>query len=218
MRPITPTKIIGIGRNFVNHAIEIGESIPKWPIFFLKPPSSMIGPGDPIVLPPASTFVEFQAEIGIVIPSRLCRATRRETERLTYGVTCVNDVTARDFEAADGQPTRAKAFDSFCPVGPRVVAVAALEELVVLCRVNGQERQRAGVGDMLFTIPYLVHFLSHVMTLEAGDLIATGTPGGADALRAGDVVEVEIPGVGTLRNPVALGREDDEHVGSPAPH
>jgi 2-keto-4-pentenoate hydratase/2-oxohepta-3-ene-1,7-dioic acid hydratase in catechol pathway len=205
MLPIRPTKIIGIGRNYVDHAIEIEEDIPKWPIFFLKPPSAIIGSGEPIVLPPDSTFVEFQGEIGIVIQSRLSRLSLREAELQRYGVTCVNDVTARDFEKSDGQPSRAKSFDSFCPIGPRVVTMDPATSLEVICRVNGVERQRGSTDDMLFRIAYLVHFVSHVMTLEPGDIISTGTPGGTAALKPGDVVEVEVPRVGILSNPVCLG-------------
>jgi 2-keto-4-pentenoate hydratase/2-oxohepta-3-ene-1,7-dioic acid hydratase in catechol pathway len=204
MMPIRPTKIIGIGRNYVEHARELGNPLPEVPILFFKPPTSLIGPGDPILLPNVSQRVEFEAEIGVVIARRLRHAEPAAAERAIGGYVCVNDVTCRDLQKVDGQWGRAKGFDTFCPVGPRVAAGLDWRTLELRCRVNGVERQRAKATDMHFPIPELVSFLSGIMTLEPGDLIATGTPAGTGPLHDGDIVEVEITGVGTLSNPVRL--------------
>jgi 2-keto-4-pentenoate hydratase/2-oxohepta-3-ene-1,7-dioic acid hydratase in catechol pathway len=197
-----PSKIVCVGRNYVEHAREHGAEVPKAPLLFLKPPSALIGNGEPIILPPASSQVEHEAEIGVVIRTRLHRATPAEAEAGILGFVCLNDVTARDLQRADSQWSRAKGFDTFCPVGPRVAGGLNYRELEVLARVNGVERQRGRASEMVFPIPDLLSYISHVMTLEPGDLVATGTPSGVGPIRAGDVVEVEIPGVGVLRNPV----------------
>lgn len=202
MTPIRPSKIIGIGRNYVAHAQELGNPMPAVPIIFFKPPTSLIRDGDTIRLPGVSRRVEFEAEIGIVIGRRLRNADLAEAERGIGGYTCVNDVTCRDLQHTDGQWGRAKGFDTFCPVGPRVAEGLDWRTLELICRVNGVERQRARATDMHFPIPELVSFVSGIMTLEPGDLIATGTPAGTAPLAEGDVVEVEIPGVGVLSNPV----------------
>jgi 2-keto-4-pentenoate hydratase/2-oxohepta-3-ene-1,7-dioic acid hydratase in catechol pathway len=202
MIPVRPSKIIGIGRNYAAHARELGNPMPSVPIIFFKPPTSLIGNGDTIRLPGVSQRVEFEAEIGVVIGRRLRNADSPEAEKGIGGYTCVNDVTCRDLQRADGQWGRAKGFDTFCPVGPRVAEGLEWRSLELICRVNGTERQRARATDMHFPIPDLVSFLSGVMTLEPGDLIATGTPAGTAPLADGDVVEVEIPGVGVLSNPV----------------
>ena len=202
MMPLRPGKIIGIGRNYIEHARELGNEVPDVPIIFFKPPTALIGPGDTILLPEVSQRVEFEAEIGVVIGKRIRNADPNAAERAIGGVTCVNDVTCRDLQKVDGQWGRAKGFDTFCPVGPRVVSGLDWRALELLCRVNGAERQRAKASDMHFSIPELVSFLSGIMTLEPGDLIATGTPAGTAPLHHGDVVEVEITGVGVLSNPV----------------
>ncbi len=202
MIPVRPSKIIGIGRNYVAHAQELGNPMPAVPIIFFKPPTSLIGSGDTIRLPGVSRRVEFEAEIGVVIGRRLRNADSAEAEKGIGGYTCMNDVTCRDLQHTDGQWGRAKGFDTFCPVGPRVAEGLEWRRLELICRVNGTERQRARATDMHFPIPELVSFLSGVMTLEPGDLIATGTPAGTAPLADGDVVEVEIPGVGVLSNPV----------------
>ena len=202
MMPLRPAKIIGIGRNYVEHARELANEVPDVPIIFFKPPTSLIGPGDTILLPDVSQRVEFEAEIGVVIGKRIRNADPNAAERAIDGFTCVNDVTCRDLQKVDGQWGRAKGFDTFCPVGPRVVSGLDWRGLELLCRVNGAERQRAKATDMHFSIPELVSFLSGIMTLEPGDLIATGTPAGTAPLHHGDVVEVEITGVGILSNPV----------------
>jgi 2-keto-4-pentenoate hydratase/2-oxohepta-3-ene-1,7-dioic acid hydratase in catechol pathway len=203
--PLRPSKIVCVGRNYVAHAKELGNEVPALPMLFFKPPSALIGPGEPIVLPPTSRQVEYEAEIGLVIGARLQRAGEAEAERGIGGFVCLNDVTCRDLQKTDGQWGRAKGYDTFCPVGPAVKEGLDWRSLEVIGRVNGQERQRAPATDMHFQIPFLVSYISGIMTLEPGDLIATGTPAGVGPLRAGDVVEVEIPGVGSLSNPVHDG-------------
>ena len=202
MMPVRPTKIIGIGRNYLEHARELGNEMPEVPIIFFKPPTSLIGTGDTIHLPSVSTRVEFEAEIGVVVGKRIRHADMAGAERAIGGYVCVNDVTCRDLQKADGQWGRAKGFDTFCPVGPRVVSGLDWRALELICRVNGVQRQHARSSDMHFSIPELLSFLSGVMTLEPGDLILTGTPAGTAPLHDRDVVEVEIPGVGILSNPV----------------
>jgi 2-keto-4-pentenoate hydratase/2-oxohepta-3-ene-1,7-dioic acid hydratase in catechol pathway len=202
MIPVRPSKIIGIGRNYVEHARELGNEMPEVPIIFFKPTTALIGSGEAIHLPSVSTRVEFEAEIGVVIGKRIRNADVAGAERAIGGFVCVNDVTCRDLQKKDGQWGRAKGFDTFCPVGPKVVSNLDWRTLELVCRVNGVERQRARSAEMHFSIPDLLSFLSGVMTLEPGDLVATGTPAGTAPLHHGDVVEVEIPGVGILSNPV----------------
>ena len=202
MTALRPSKIIGIGRNYVAHAKELGNEMPAVPIIFFKPPTSLIGNGDAIRLPGVSQRVEFEAEIGVVIGSRARNLNPAEAVRAIAGYTCVNDVTCRDLQKVDGQWGRAKGFDTFCPAGPRVAQGLDWRDLELRCRVNGVERQHARATDMHFPIPDLVSFLSGIMTLEPGDLIATGTPAGTGPLKDGDRVEIEIPGVGVLSNPV----------------
>ena len=202
MMPLRPSKIIGIGRNYVEHARELGNEVPAVPIIFFKPPTALIGPGETILLPDVSQRVEFEAEIGVVIGRRIRNADPNAAERAIDGFTCVNDVTCRDLQKVDGQWGRAKGFDTFCPAGPRVVSGLDWRGLELICRVNGAQRQRAKATDMHFSIPELVSFLSGIMTLEPGDLIATGTPAGTAPLHHGDVVEIEVTGVGVLSNPV----------------
>ena len=202
MMPVRPSKIIGIGRNYLEHARELGNEVPVVPILFFKPPTALIGTGDTILLPSVSTRVEFEAEIGVVIGKRIRNVDQAAAERAIGGFVCVNDVTCRDLQKTDGQWGRAKGFDTFCPVGPKVVAGLDWRALELICRVNGVQRQRGRSTDMAFSIPELISFLSGIMTLEPGYLIATGTPSGTAPLQHGDVVEVEIPGVGILSNPV----------------
>ena len=203
-----PGKIVCVGRNYVEHAKELGNEVPKEPLLFLKPPSSVVFAGEPIVLPAMSRRVEHEGEIGVVIGTRLRQGDEAAARAAIAGITCVNDVTARDLQKTDGQWTRAKGFDTFCPMGPVVKPVDVgfnFSGLEVVCRVNGVERQRGRAADMVFSIPTLLAFISQVMTLEPGDLVATGTPAGIGPLVGGDLVEVEIPGVGVLENPVRAG-------------
>jgi len=202
---IKPSKIVCVGRNYLEHAKELGNTVPDKPLLFFKPPSAIIADGESIVLPPASKQVEHEGEIGVVVGKRLRHVSESQAREGIQGIVCVNDVTARDLQKSDGQWTRAKGFDTFCPVGPKILPWKAkhdLDSLEVICRVNGKERQRGKASDMAFKIPTLLAYISSIMTLEPGDLICTGTPAGVGALQPGDVVEVEIPGVGVLKNPV----------------
>lgn len=203
MTPVRPGKVVCVGRNYRAHAAELGNPMPTQPMIFLKPSSAVIGPGESIVLPADSQKVEQEAEIGVVVLDRLRNVSREDAEQLKLGITCVNDVTARDLQKVDGQWGRAKGFDSFCPIGPKVVEGLDWRKLEVIGRVNGKEVQRGKASDMAFDIATLIAFISRVMTLEPGDVIATGTPAGTTVLQAGDITEVEIPGVGVLSNPVA---------------
>ena len=201
-----PSKIVCIGRNYREHAKELGNDVPVEPLFFLKPSTSVIGEGEPIVLPPQSDRVEFEGEIGIVIGTRLTKATESEAMAAIRGIVALNDVTARDLQRRDSQWTRAKGFDSFCPIGNLSSAPNDLASLTVVTRVNGDERQRASASDMVFSIPMLLSYVSQVMTLEPGDILATGTPAGVAPLEDGDIVEVEIEGLSKVSNPVKSGR------------
>ena len=197
-----PGKIVCVGRNYAAHAREMGNEPPATPMLFLKPPSAVVGPGDAIVLPPESSRVEHEGEIGVIVGRTLRRASPDEAEEGIGGFVCANDVTARDLQRTDGQWGRAKGFDTFCPVSAAPVAGLDWRRLEVICRVNGAVRQHGRATEMETGIPDLLAFISDVMTLEPGDLVLTGTPAGVGPLVAGDVVEVEIPGVGILSNPV----------------
>ncbi len=197
-----PGKIVCIGRNYREHAKELGNEVPTEPLFFLKPSSSIIGDGEAIVLPEQSERVEFEGEIGVVIGAPLTRASEIEAERAVAGVLAVNDVTARDLQKKDSQWTRAKGFDTFCPLGPVSPIAHDFANITVVTRVNGVEKQRASSSEMVFSIGKLLSYVSHVMTLEPGDIVATGTPSGVGQLSAGDVVEVELVGVSKVSNPV----------------
>ena len=201
-----PSKIVCVGRNYVDHAKELGNEVPKEPLIFLKPPSSVIGGGTAIVLPPASQRVEFEGEIGIVVGATLRHATEEQARGAIRGVVALNDVTARDLQRSYGQWTRAKGFDTFCPIGAEAKPPADLTSLEVVTHVNGEERQRGRASDMVFGIPTLLAYISRVMTLEPGDVVATGTPAGVGPLAAGDEVEVQIVGLSAVRNPVEAER------------
>lgn len=197
-----PGKIVCIGRNYREHAKEMGNEVPTEPLFFLKPSSSIISDGQPIVLPEQSERVEFEGEIGIVIGSTIRRASESEAERAIGGIVALNDVTARDLQRKDSQWTRAKGFDTFCPIGTVSNGSHDLSNLTVVTRVNGVEKQRASSDEMVFSIGKLLSYVSYVMTLEPGDIVATGTPSGVGPLTAGDVVEIEVVGVSKVSNPV----------------
>jgi 2-keto-4-pentenoate hydratase/2-oxohepta-3-ene-1,7-dioic acid hydratase in catechol pathway len=201
--PVEPRKIVCIGRNYAAHAKELGNEVPKDPLIFLKPPSAIVGPDEAIVLPPYSQRVEHEGELGLVVGKR-CSQLPDEADSLSYllGYTCVNDVTARDLQKADVQFTRAKGFDTFCPVGPHIETALRPDDLLVETRVNGELRQSGRTSLMVFAPAFLVRWLSRMMTLEPGDLIATGTPAGVGPLAGLDTVEVGIEGIGVLRNPV----------------
>ena len=202
LAPVVPGKIVGCGRNYREHVRELENPDPEEPVLFLKSPSSVIGPKAPIILPPESEQVEFEGEIAVVLRRRLRRASEDEARNAVLGVTCACDVTARDLQRRDATFARAKSFDSFCPLGPAIRVDAELEGLEVITRVDGEERQRGEAKDMTWGPVELLVYASRMMTLEAGDLLLTGTPGGVGRLTDGDTVEVEIPGVGVLSNTV----------------
>jgi len=199
-----PGKIVCVGRNYRDHAKELGNEVPKEPLIFLKPPSSVIGDGEAVILPPQSGQVEHEGEIGVVVGRTLCRATTDEAAGAVQSVVAVNDVTARDLQRSDSQWTRAKGFDTFCPMGIPASPPSDLSTLTVVTRVNGVERQRGNGADMVFSIPDVLAYISHVMTLEPGDLVLTGSPAGVGKLSPGDEVEVEVLGLSRVRNPVTL--------------
>ena len=201
--PVLPSKVVAIGLNYKDHAAERGKPLPEEPLMFLKPPSAVIGPGDPIRRPAWAGRVDHEAEMGIVI-GRTARDLPGPEAAGAHilGALCVNDVTARDLQDKDVQFTRAKGFDTFCPIGPCLATGLDLGNLAVVGRVNGAVRQQSRTDQLIFDAPYLVWFVSRVMTLLPGDIISTGTPAGIGPLAAGDVVEVEVEGVGVLRNPV----------------
>jgi 2-keto-4-pentenoate hydratase/2-oxohepta-3-ene-1,7-dioic acid hydratase in catechol pathway len=196
--PVAPSKIVCVGRNYAAHAKELGNEVPSEPLLFLKPPSSLLAHGEAIVLPPQSARVEHEAEIGVVIGQRLRHASPAQARAAIFGFTCLNDVTARDLQRRDVQFTRGKGFDTFCPVGPWIETELEPTDLTIIGRVNGAQRQHGHTRDMAFPILELLAFISSIMTLEPGDLIATGTPEGVGPLNPGDVVEVELEGVATL--------------------
>lgn len=197
-----PSKIVCVGRNFAAHAKELGNDVPREPLIFLKPPSSLIRGGASIVLPTVSDQVEYEGEIGVVVGARLRKASLEEARAAVGGIVAANDVTARDLQKSDSQWTRAKGFDTFCAIGEVGAAPADLSSLALVTRVNGQIRQQARASDMVFDIPSVLRYISMVMTLEPGDLVLTGTPHGVGTLASGDVVEVEISGVSRVSNPV----------------
>jgi 2-keto-4-pentenoate hydratase/2-oxohepta-3-ene-1,7-dioic acid hydratase in catechol pathway len=205
--PVHPGKIVGIGRNYRAHAEELGNPVPEEPVIFLKAPTSIIGPGGTIVLPPESERVEFEGEIAVIIRRQLCRASRKEAVRAILGITCACDVTARDLQRKDPTFARGKSFDTFCPLGPGILVEPQLDALEVITRVNGSERQRGRTDRMLFDIPELLSYTSRMMTLEPGDIVLTGTPEGVGPLADGDQLEVEVSGVGVLANPVEVWRQ-----------
>jgi 2-keto-4-pentenoate hydratase/2-oxohepta-3-ene-1,7-dioic acid hydratase in catechol pathway len=205
LAPITPSKIVALGRNYAEHAKEDGADVPKEPLLFLKAPSAVIAPDEPIVLTPLSQQVEHESELVLVIGKRARNVPEEKAWDYVLGVTCGNDVTARDLQTRDGQWARSKSFDTFCPLGPWIVTHLKSEDvsdLGVTCRVNGAMKQMASTRDLLFGPAKLIAYITSAMTLLPGDIIMTGTPAGVGPLKAGDVVEVEVEGIGVLRNPV----------------
>lgn len=200
--PTVPTKVVAVGLNYHDHAEELGMPLPDEPLLFLKPVSSVVGPGEAIRLPPESSRVDYEAELAIVIGTRAYRVNLESARDHILGYTCLNDVTARDLQKKDGQWARAKGFDTFCPVGPVIETELDTGDLVIECLVNGETKQRSTTANLIFGPEKLVSFVSQVMTLLPGDIIATGTPSGIGPLQAGDTVQVRIEGIGTLTNPV----------------
>lgn len=204
LAPVAPSKIVCVGRNYAEHAAELGNEVPSEPLLFLKAPSAVINSGDTIVIPRQSTQVEHEGELAVVI-GRRCRNLEEDDDALRYvlGYSCLNDVTARDLQKKDGQFARAKSFDTFCPVGPFLETQLDLQNIAVTTSVNGEVRQQGSTSQMVFSVEFLIRYISNMMTLLPGDVIATGTPSGVGRLVIGDICEVEIEGIGVLRNPVA---------------
>jgi 2-keto-4-pentenoate hydratase/2-oxohepta-3-ene-1,7-dioic acid hydratase in catechol pathway len=203
LAPVIPrSKVVGVGKNYRDHAAEMGGEAPREPLLFLKPNTSVIGPGDAIVRPPQSTRVDFEGELAIVIGSVARNVSAADAARVVFGYTVGNDVTARDLQRSDGQWTRAKGFDTFCPLGPFIETEFDLDSATVETRLNGSLRQSAPLTDMVHSVGAIIAHASAVFTLLPGDVILTGTPSGVGPMESGDVVEVEISGIGALRNPV----------------
>ncbi len=202
LAPSQPSKIICVGLNYIEHARELNMQLPEEPILFIKPPSAAIGSGEKIIYPIYSRQVDYEGELAVVIAKRSKDISAQIAWKYILGYTCFNDVTARDLQARDGQWTRAKSFDTFAPFGPWIANIDP-SEVDIQTRVNGKAKQDSNTSDLIFGIPKLIEFISHIMTLEPGDVIATGTPPGVGPLKKGDVVEIEIEGIGTLRNTVA---------------
>ncbi len=201
--PVTPSKIVCVGRNYQEHAAELGNKMPDEPLLFLKAPSSVIGHGDAIELPNQSNQVEHEGELGVVIGKKARRISPDDDPlSFVFGYTCVNDVTARDLQRKDVQFTRGKSFDTFCPVGPFIVTDLDPLDLEVTTRLNGELRQSGRTSSMAFSVPFLIRYIAEIMTLNPGDLIATGTPAGVSPMKHGDTVEIEVERIGVLRNSV----------------
>lgn len=209
LAPVTPSKIICVGRNYIEHAREQGVDVPEIPLLFLKPPSAVIGTGEAIEIPPQSQLVEHEAELAVVIGREGRWIQMEDANKYILGYTIGNDVTARDLQRRDGQWTRGKGFDTFCPLGPWIETELDPADALVSCRVDGEIRQMASTRDMVFTVPQLVAFISSVMRLMPGDVILTGTPAGIGPLEAGNKVEITIEGIGSLINPVISSHNGD---------
>lgn len=205
LSPVSPSKIVCVGRNYAEHAAELGNEVPKEPLIFLKAPSAIITDGEAIIIPEQSNQVEHEGELAVVI-SRTCKNLSENEDPFEYvfGYTCLNDVTARDLQRQDVQFTRAKSFDTFCPIGAIIETELDVSDLRVTTKVNSVIKQDGRTSQMVFPIPFLIRYISSQMTLNAGDVIATGTPSGVSKLNDGDIVEVEIEGIGVLRNPVTI--------------
>ena len=197
-----PTKIIAIGLNYRDHAKEMHHEIPEYPLIFLKPPTTVIHNGDFIVYPPATKELHYEGELAVIIKTKIRNITKEDAPHHIAGYTCANDVTARDLQRLDGQWTRSKSFDTFCPLGPKVVSNIDPTHLAISTRVNDVVKQQSNTSNMVFDVYELVSYISGIMTLLPGDVIITGTPPGVGPIEAGDVVEVEIEGIGILRNKV----------------
>ncbi len=205
LAPVAPSKIVCVGRNYREHAAELGNKMPEEPLLFLKAPSAVIASGDEIELPKASQQVEHEGELGVVI-GRIAHNIPASEDPLSYvfGYTCVNDVTARDLQRKDVQFTRGKSFDTFCPVGPWIETDIDPSNATVQTRLNGEVKQKGNTADMAFPVAFLIRYISEIMTLYPGDLIATGTPAGVSRMNPGDTVEVEVTGIGILRNSIGV--------------
>lgn len=204
LSPVSPSKVVCIGLNYQHHAEEMDKTVPEEPLMFLKPPTAVIGPDRSIQLPPQSQEVHHEGELAVVIGRKTRQIVPEDVSKHILGYTCANDVTARDIQRREQRYTRGKGFDTFCPLGPNIATADVFEpgDHALTCRVDGEQRQTSTLDDFIFDIPYVVSFVSHVMTLMPGDVVLTGTPVGVGPIVAGDVVEVEVDGIGVLRNPV----------------
>lgn len=211
--PLRPGKIVCVGQNYRKHAVELGKPVPEQPLLFLKANSSVVGPGAPILRPPESERVDHEGELGVVIGSRMCDVSADEALRHVLGYVAANDVTARDLQRLDVQFTRAKSFDTFCPLGPFIETTLDPADVAIRVDVNGVLRQDGHTSDMVFPVPTLLAYISAVMTLEPGDLVLTGTPSGVGPLVQGDVVSVSLSALGTLSNPVTTRTRGPDIVG-----
>jgi len=198
LAPVAPSKIVCVARNYAAHAREMGSDVPKEPLLFLKAPSSIVGPGGEVVLPPQSKRVEHEAELAVVLGARAKNISASDAPKCIFGYTCANDITARDLQRSDGQWSRAKSFDTFCPVGPWIETEIDPRDLRIVCRVRGEVRQDARTSSMIFGVDEIVAAMSAAMTLEPGDLLLTGTPENVGPIAIGDRVEVEIESIGSL--------------------
>ncbi|MBW2623819.1 MAG: fumarylacetoacetate hydrolase family protein [Deltaproteobacteria bacterium] len=202
LAPCDPSKVVCVGLNYKDHAEESSSDLPEEPLLFLKPSSAVIGPGDDIVLPSNSRRIDFEAELAVVMGKRAKGVSQAESLEYVLGYTCLNDVSARDFQMKDGQWTRAKGHDTFCPMGPAIVTGLDPTDLAVQAVSNGEIKQDSRTSFLIFNVPHLIEYISRIMTLEPGDIIATGTPAGVGPLAAGDTIEIKVEGVGSLVNPV----------------
>jgi 2-keto-4-pentenoate hydratase/2-oxohepta-3-ene-1,7-dioic acid hydratase in catechol pathway len=200
--PCAPSKIVAVGLNYRDHAVELNLPVPSAPVIFLKPPTAVIGPGEAVLYPAGSSRVDYEAELGVVMKDRVRNISPAAARDHILGYTCANDVTARDLQKNDGQWTRAKSFDTFCPVGPWIETDLNPENLLIESYLNGERRQSSRTSQFIFTVDFLVSFISGIMTLEPGDLIITGTPSGIGPMKPGDEIEVRIEGIGSLKNTV----------------
>jgi len=205
LAPSEPSKIVCIGLNYREHARELNQKVPDEPIIFLKPPTAVISPGESIIYPRQSKRMDYEGELGVVISRRCKDVSARDADQYLLGYTCFNDITARDLQQKDGQWIRAKSFDTFAPFGPWIAEARSMDlgNTSIQTRVNGEVKQKSNTSDLIFNVPKLIEFISGIMTLLPGDVIATGTPPGVGPVQKGDVIEVEIAGIGVLRNPVA---------------
>ncbi len=208
LAPCAPSKIVAVGLNYRTHAAEVRMELPQEPILFLKPSTAVIGPEENIIYPAMAKRVDYEGELGVVIGEQCQAVSVEQAPEYILGYTCVNDVTARDLQKKDGQWTRAKCFDTFAPLGPFIETALDPSDMLIETFLNAEKKQSASTRDLIFPVPYLVSFISRVMTLLPGDVIATGTPEGIGPMQAGDVVEVQIEGIGTLRNTVAADKSN----------
>ena len=204
LAPVQPSKIVLVGLNYKDHAQELGMPVPLEPIIFLKPPSAVVGPEEDIVYPPVVDRLDYEAELAVVIKKKCKNVKEEEVNDFILGYTCLNDVTARDLQKKDGQWTRAKSFDTFCPIGPWIETDIDPCNLKIRSYLNGKLKQNSTTANFTFSVPFLVSFISKIMTLLPGDVISTGTPPGMGEMNPGDIVEIEIEGIGILKNKVAI--------------